>query len=206
MYRRSLIMKSMLGICSLLLMTTASAFQSPTTTRARKSRMTTCYDTAQAQEYLKREYPIFDELIMCKNADVWKKLSDSTMGYTIFCLPNVAMNALGEKRLGQLRDIRNTETAEKMAAFHAVNEPVTAEELFASGGVITLGGVVDVTRSTTGGIFGVGGKEDGGVTVNGAKVAASTKLGSCTFHEVNKLISPELLWRYCDQLRIPGTK
>ena len=38
-------------------------------------------------------------------------------------------------------------------------EPVTADQLFNSGGVVTEGGEVPAERSVSGGFFGVGGKE-----------------------------------------------
>ena len=163
-------------------------------------------DLQRAKTYITEQYPLFDRLILSKNQDVWKKLSDASDGCTIFAPSNSAMESLGDKKLNQLKDIRNEETAQKMAAFHVVGERVTAEELFNSGGVVTIGGVVDVGRSVKGGFFGIGGTEDGGVTIGGAKVTASVDVDQCLIHEVDTLISPEILWRYCDQLRIPGSK
>ena len=110
-----------------------------------------------------------------------------------------------DKRRQQFADDRNRETVEKIASFHVLGEPVTADELFASGGVITLGGNIPVERSTTGGIFGFGGKEDGGATINGAKVMESVNVADSVIHTVDKLVSPNILWRYMDQLRIPGS-
>ncbi len=163
--------------------------------------------TAQVEEKLKTQYPIFHTLIMSKNAEVWKELSEcDENGYTIFAVNNEGMQNLGEKKLSQLEDDRNAESAEKIAAFHAVNEPVSTEELFNSGGVVTIGGVVDVGRSVTGGFFGIGGKEDGGTTVNGSKLIQTIEIDNTLIHEMDSLISPELLWRYVDQLRIPGSK
>ena len=144
---------------------------------------------------------------MSQSSTVWKELSEaSSDGFTLFILSDDAMRNLGDKKLSQLEDVRNGETAEKMAAYHAVSEPVGAEELFNSGGVMTIGGVVDIGRSTTGGFMGIGGKEDGGITVNGARILQSFNVDNAVVHEVDKLISPEILWRYCDQLRIPGSK
>lgn len=138
---------------------------------------------------------------------MWKQLSDaSAAGFTIFAPSDEAMTALGDKKLSQLDDDRNGETAEKIATFHAIGELVTADELYNSGGVITLGGVIDVARSVTGGFMGIGGKEDGGVTINGAKILQTFQVDNCLVHEVDALVSPEILWRYVDQLRIPGSK
>ena len=36
------------------------------------------------------------------------------------------------------------------------------------------------------------------------KILRSLQLGNAIIHEVNGLVSPLILWRYCDQLRIPG--
>ena len=53
--------------------------------------------------------------------------------------------------------------------------------------------------------MGLGGTEDGGVTINGAKILASTDVGDCVVHEVDGFCNPQLLFRYLDQLRIPGS-
>lgn len=37
-----------------------------------------------------------------------------------------------------------------------------------------------------------------------ATILRSLKIGNVIIHEVDDLISPTILWRYCDQLRIPG--
>lgn len=163
--------------------------------------------TSQVEDVLKAQYPMFHKLIMSTNADVWKELSEASAdGFTVFAASDDAMRNLGDTKVSQLNDIRNVETAEKMAAYHAVNEPVGSEELFNSGGVVTSGGVVDILRSSTGGFMGIGGKEDGGMTVNGAKVLQSFNVDKAVIHEVDSLVSPDVLWRYCDQLRIPGSK
>jgi len=145
---------------------------------------------------------------MSKNDDVWKKLRDSTVGITIFAPTDDAVAALGDKKLQQIRDVRNEETVLRMCAYHAVNEPVGAEELFSSAGVIPVAGdVIPVERSVTGALFGIiGGKEDGGVTVGGARVIESIYIGTSIVHRTDDLVSPSILWRYCDQLRIPGSK
>lgn len=158
----------------------------------------------QVKDYLAERYPNLMN-ILGNNDAVWKKLSASEAGFTIFAPNEQAFQDLGEKKMLQLNDDRNKELAEKVGAYHAVEEPVSADELFASGGVVTLGGDVPVGRSMTGGFMGIGGKEDGGVTVNGAKVIGTTQVESCTIHEMDALISPQILWRYIDQLRIPGS-
>jgi uncharacterized surface protein with fasciclin (FAS1) repeats len=157
------------------------------------------------EAFLAEKYPAFLSIVS-KNAAVMKLLRESTgKGCTIFAPNSKAFEDLGDKKRMQLADDRNYESVEKIGAYHVVaEEAVTAEKLFASGGVVTLGGIVDVGRSVSGGFFGVGGKEDGGVTINGAKVIESFELGdTCIVHEVDCFISPQLLWRYVDQLRIP---
>jgi uncharacterized surface protein with fasciclin (FAS1) repeats len=189
------------------------AFQSPLTPlyprRVTASTRLHATDTSQLETLLQARYPQFMRLLLGKNDGVWKKLRDgSGNGLTIFAPNAQAFDTIGDKRIKQLEDPRNSETAEKMGAYHAIAERVTADQLFASGGIITLGGTVPVGRSTTGGIFGFGGKEDGGVTVGGAKVVESyeEETSRCIIHEVDAFVSPEILWRYCDQLRIPGSK
>jgi hypothetical protein len=48
------------------------------------------------------------------------------------------------------------------------------------------------------------------VTLNGSKVVKSTEFTEddklCIVHEMDGLISPNIVWRYADQLRIPGSK
>ena len=139
------------------------------------------------------------------NDSIWKSLGGST-GFTIFAPNAAAFSALGESKQGQLLDERNLETTQKIAAYHVIAETVTADDLFNSGGVITLGGEIPCDRSTSGGMFGVGGKEDGGVLVNNVKIVESIELGAGVLHEVEGLVSPNILWRYMDQLRIPGSK
>ncbi|KAL7444371.1 hypothetical protein ACHAXH_009971 [Discostella pseudostelligera] len=163
---------------------------------------------ADAEEYLAANYPECSALF-AKNADVMKKIIKAEDGFTIFAPNGNAFASLGDKKRSQLDDIRNTEVAEKIASYHIIIEPVTAEQLFNSGGVVTEGGTVPAERSVSGGFFGVGGKEDGGVTLNGAKVVKSLEFADATktgiIHEVDGFISPTILWRYADQLRIPGS-
>jgi uncharacterized surface protein with fasciclin (FAS1) repeats len=141
------------------------------------------------------------------NDSIWKALAGVEQGgFTIFVARNEALAALGETKQRQLLDPRNLETTQKVSAYHVIAETVTADDLFNAGGVVTLGGEIPIERSTTGGFFGVGGKEDGGVTIGGAKVVKSIELGRGMIHEVDNLVSPNILWRYMDQLRIPGSK
>jgi uncharacterized surface protein with fasciclin (FAS1) repeats len=172
--------------------------------------------TSEIEDYLQTNHPMFWNLVMSKHPSLWKKLSESSIGgLTIFAPTDSAMESLGEKRLSQLRDIRNEETVHKMAEYHAVNEPVDPNELFDAGGIRPVSGdVVPIERARSGGFFGMGGTEDGSITIGGARVvsnqvlAPSSGRSSATMivYATDQLVSPQLLWRYCDQLRIPGSK
>ena len=158
----------------------------------------------EARSFLEN-YPAFYNLID-KNDELWKKLSDGD-GYTMFVPTEEAFQELGDKKLKQMEDVRNTETKNKIGAFHCVAETVTYEQLYNSGGVVTLGGeAVNVDRTKTGGMFGVGGQDDGGLLINGAKVLQTYEVGPGMIYEVDKLVNPNILWRYMDQLRIPGSR
>lgn len=157
-------------------------------------------------------YPTFYDILK-RNEDLWKKLKDpSVQSYTVFCPSEAAMRNLGDKKIVQLKDDRNYETTSKIGLFHVINEAVSANQLFNSAGVISMAGdVVPVERSVTGGFMGLGGKEDGGTTVGGAKVTKTIQVADGDnsgglIHEVDDLVSPNILWRYMDQLRIPGSK
>ena len=200
----------------LLCQTAVSAFQSPavlTMSRIMYSSPTPTPLFMSAEEassddiesYLKEHYPAF-MTVLSRNEKACKILRESgSGGFTVFAPNDQAMIALGESKVASLGDPRNAETVEKIGAYHVIGEPVRADALFNAGGVVTLGGDVLIDRSVSGGFFGVGGKEDGGVTVNGAKVLSSTDVGSGVVHEMDGFISPNLLWRYLDQLRIPGS-
>ena len=138
---------------------------------------------------------------------MWKALreGDQPAGFTVFAVNDDALASLDKKKQTQLQDNRNEETTDKIGMYHIVNEAVGADELFASGGIITAGGEVPIGRSVTGGFMGIGGKEDGGVTLNGARVLNSYRVADGIVHEVDALIHPNILWRYMDQLRIPGS-
>ena len=58
-----------------------------------------------------------------------------------------------------------------------------------------LQGDLPVGKTKKGGFLGFGGEEDGGVTVNGAKILESFEVTNCVVHEVDDLVHPKLLWR-----------
>jgi len=160
-------------------------------------------DMSGVEVLLGERYPSFYSLISTNN-QIWKEFR-KVNGFTIFAPNEEAFESLGEKRQMQFRDERNLETVEKIGSFHCIAETVSSEELFTAGGVITMGGEIPIGRSTTGGFLGIGSKEDGGVLINGAKLIQTYEIGDGCIHEVDKLIAPQILWRYMDQLRIPGT-
>jgi uncharacterized surface protein with fasciclin (FAS1) repeats len=161
-------------------------------------------DLLTVKNYLHDNYPALSKIVNL-NDSIWKALGEGE-GFTIFAPNTAAFASLGDTKQEQLLDERNVETTQKIAAYHVIAEVVTADDLFNSGGVLTLGGEIPVDRSVSGGMFGVGGKEDGGVLVNSAKLITSIELGSGVLHEVEGLVAPNILWRYMDQLRIPGSK
>lgn len=156
--------------------------------------------------------------------DVYGTLSssDSLEGYTIFCPSNKIMEDIDSKRKVQISDPRNVEVTEKLASYHVLaNGKVTQERLkredwtvpkidgvaaLSIGGVLTLGGELRVGRSKSGGFMGWGATEDGGVVIgnNDARIVKSTTVGNGVVHEVDGFVAPDLIWRYFDQLRIPG--
>lgn len=206
--------RSFLSIgCILGISCTSNAFQSTRVIQARSiaTPKTALSDNAASdvEDYLAANYPSSSALLS-KNGDTMKAIIKSPVGFTIFAPNEAAFAELGEKRQGQLDDIRNVEVTAKVASYHVILEPVTADELFNSGGVVTEGGEVPAERSVSGGFLGVGGKEDGSVTLNGAKVVKSMEFADATktgiIHEVDGFVSPSILWRYADQLRIPGSQ
>lgn len=194
--------------------------------RQSKTEQDDDWETAEGlkniEKFLSKKFPDFYNLL-CKNDSIWKTL-DECPSYTLFAPNAQAFEALGEKKRLQLEDPRNLETAQKMGLYHVIpSEAVTNQRLLTEdwtgpkpkdgsprpikvGGIQTMGGVVSVGRSKSGGFLGFGAKEDGVAVVgSNARIIQSYILGEkqeCIVHEMDGLISPELLWRYCDQLRI----
>ncbi|KAL3796942.1 hypothetical protein HJC23_000695 [Cyclotella cryptica] len=176
------------------------------------------------ESYLQQNYPLFESLLS-KIPNIYNTLreSDAANGYTLFVPSNSVMENQDPKRKLQIADPRNAEATEKLASYHVVpNGKVTQERLkredwtvpkidgvaaLSIGGLLTLGGELRVGRSKTGGIFGFGAREDGGVVIgnNEAKVVKSVNVGvRGVVHEVDAFVAPDLIWRYFDILRIPG--
>ncbi|KAG7354645.1 fasciclin domain containing protein [Nitzschia inconspicua] len=171
------------------------------------------YDETQnllaVRAFLQGYYSIFYSILE-KNEDVWKAIAEDDIdkgefGFTIFAPSNDVLNRIGDKKASQLMDPRNLETTQKIAGYHVIGETVTAEQLFNCGGVLTVSGEISVERSITGGMFGIGGQEDGGVLINKARATQTWQVGTGLVHEVDGLVCPNIMWRYMDQLRIPGS-
>jgi len=188
---------------ALLLAACTSALQPPRLTQRPQRPATRLYNTAEVEACLNDEFPSFAALVF-QNEELWRGLRDGS-GYTVLAPNEAAFNALDEKRRAQLKDPRNGEVVEQIGAYHVISDPVSKDDLYESSGVVTAGGRIDVGRSVTGGLFGIGGREDGGVTVNGARIVSSRSIGECIVHEMDDFAHPKVLDRYFDQLRIPGS-
>jgi uncharacterized surface protein with fasciclin (FAS1) repeats len=210
----------------LTLVSMASAFQVATAPRA-LSRLRDGKDGDAAippdlEAFCRKEFPAFHSLLSL-NKGIWKTIAGAEKGCTIFAPSDLVFDALGEKKLEQLKDNRNEETAQKMGLYHVVDsEAVTATRLRtedwtrpapADGSprpitvqaLTTVSGEVPVGRGKSGGFFGFLAKEDGDIVIGpNARIVKSYKVAGSIVHEVDALISPMILWRYCDQLRIPG--
>lgn len=189
------------------------------------------YLALQVERILKNQYPSFHSLLS-KNENIWTTLSELTTDFTLFVPNQQAFDNLGPKRIKQLKDDRNLETAQKIGLYHVVaTEALTPAILqtedwtvpkpndgsprpMSNRAVVTMAGRVSIGRTKKGGFFGWGAKEEGYAVLIGpqAKIVqsfqivgkrGSLKAGTCIIHEMDSLISPEILWRYCDQLQIP---
>lgn len=174
---------------------------------------------AEVEVFLNKKFPSFSKVLV--NDEVRKAINDGKS--TIFVPNEAAFEALGEKKLSQITDPRNEEIRQKMGSYHLISgEAISAIELKTEdwtkgrpkdgskpntliAGVVTLSGEVPVGRSKSGGFLGFGAKEDGDIVVGPkAKIVQSFSVQDSMIHEMDGLVSPEVLWRFCDQLRIPG--
>jgi hypothetical protein len=177
------------------------------------------FERSSLDTFLSTKYPDFYS-ILNQNDEVAKVLN-AQGAITVFAPTAEAFENLGEKRRAQLVDPRNLETVEKIGAYHIVEgEVVPATSLFQEDwtvprtekgnpqlsyqGVKSMGGAIAVSRSKSGGFLGLFKEEDGGVIIGPeAKIVRSFTVGKTAIvHEVNALVSPELLWRFTDQVRI----
>jgi uncharacterized surface protein with fasciclin (FAS1) repeats len=177
---------------------------------------------SKAVRFLQAKYPTFYKLLVRDNDSFLKELQ-TTKEQTIFVPKEDAMEALGAKKLQQLLDPRNEEIRDKMGLYHLLaKKAISATELRTEdwtkgrpkdgskpntviAAIVTVAGEVPVGRSKSGGFMGFGAKEDGDVVIGPeAQITQSFKVEDCLIHEMDALISPVALWRYMDQLRIPG--
>jgi uncharacterized surface protein with fasciclin (FAS1) repeats len=134
-------------------------------------------------------------------------LLDDDGEFTIFA-PNAEAFAKLDKKISKgLRDPRNGEVVEKVAAYHVVRGIYSADDIVKIGEIQTVGETnlpLIVTPAVSGGFFGFGGKPDG-YSINGnAKIISSIQCSNCIIHEVNGLVNPYLLFRFLDAVRLPG--
>jgi uncharacterized surface protein with fasciclin (FAS1) repeats len=173
---------------------------------------------ARVELFLAQKYPSFHKLL---NDDMRNALKEGAV--TIFAPNEAVFKVLGEKKMAQIDDPRNLEIREKMGSYHIIpGEAISATELRTEdwtkgrpkdgslpntviAAIVTLSGEVPVGRSKSGGILGWGAKEDGDIVVGPeAQIVQTFKVMDSFVHEVDALVSPLALWRYADQLRIPG--
>lgn len=173
----------------------------------------------EVELFLNKRYPSFSKILL--NDDVRKAINDGKS--TIFVPNEAAFERLDEKKRSQITDPRNEEIREKMGSYHLIpGQTISAIELKTEdwtkgrpkdgskpntliAGIVTLSGEVPVGRSKSGGFLGFGAKEDGDIVVGPkAKIVQSFNVQDSMIHEMDGFISPQVLWRYMDQLRIPG--
>ena len=173
----------------------------------------------EVELFLNKRYPSFSKILL--NDDVRKAINDGKS--TIFVPNEAAFERLDEKKRSQITDPRNEEIREKMGSYHLLpGQTISAIELKTEdwtkgrpkdgskpntliAGIVTLSGEVPVGRSKSGGFLGFGAKEDGDIVVGPkAKIVQSFNVQDSMIHEMDGFISPQVLWRYMDQLRIPG--
>ena len=69
------------------------------------------------KNHLADNYPQFSALLE-KNDGVWKALAGTEGGFTVFVPNAAAYQAMGDNKCGQLLDIRNLETTEKVSMMY----------------------------------------------------------------------------------------
>ena len=84
-------------------------------------------DISELRNLLLDSYPEFNALID-KNEALWKKISESEDGFTVFAPSSAAFASLGAKKLEQLEDARNLETVLKVGEYHFIAETVSFEK------------------------------------------------------------------------------
>jgi uncharacterized surface protein with fasciclin (FAS1) repeats len=200
-----MMMLSILGSISVV-----SCFSTSMKVMNHRSTRTTSSLFADIQDIefvLQTEYPTFYSILL-RNTDLWKEWrSPDVETYTIFCPSELALRTtLGETKLRQLQDDRNYETICKFTEYHVIfKDAVTRDDLWNAGGIVTMGGHIVPIERSRGGKSGEGWLS--GIFGGNAKLISTQMFGTNgILHETDGVVSPNLLWRYMDQLRIPGSK
>lgn len=187
------------------------------------------------EKLLQDDYPSFHGLLSLHHPRLLDTLfSSSSYQVTLFAPTEAAFTNLGPTKLRQMRDQRNDEIVAKIVLYHIINDDAVAAARLrtedwtspppAPGasrpitvrGLITMSGdSIPVGRRTEKQSLWPANDEttttddDDDVVIGpNARIQKSIKLrqGRVYIHEVDALVSPEVLWRYCDQLqiRLPG--
>eukprot|EP00571_Detonula_confervacea_P009580 CAMPEP_0172316984 /NCGR_PEP_ID=MMETSP1058-20130122/30183_1 /TAXON_ID=83371 /ORGANISM="Detonula confervacea, Strain CCMP 353" /LENGTH=185 /DNA_ID=CAMNT_0013031427 /DNA_START=239 /DNA_END=796 /DNA_ORIENTATION=+ len=164
----------------------------------------------QAEQYLSESYPKFYSLLQ-KNPAALQRMRDSKAGFAVFAPSDAAIDSVGSEQLQLLEAAFNdpdlNQVLSRMAAYHMVSAPMTAEIMGAYNVVTTRVGELPVEVAP-----------DGTMYVNGVQIIRSYQfqdqiiqnyqdkdgnlLGSegveggkiCIIHEVGGFISPDDLW------------
>ena len=150
----------------------------------------------------------FNDLLLRTGDKISSILKEENKEFTLFAPSSSAWSNLDSSIINKLRDPRNAEVVEKIILYHLVEGKLLQADIFeANGGsLITKGGDVAIRPSLSGGFLGIGAKEDGGITINGAKLVNTWEVDNIIIHEVDNLINPYLLYRFLDAVRLPGSK
>lgn len=164
----------------------------------------------QAEQYLSESYPKFYFLLQ-KNPAALERMRDSKSGFAVFAPSDAAIDSLGPEQLQLLdaafNDPDMSQVVSRIAAYHMVSAPMTAEIMGAYNVVTTRVGELPVEVAP-----------DGSLYVNGVQIIQSYQfedkiiqnyqdtdgnfLGSegveggkiCIVHEVGGFVCPDDLW------------
>lgn len=196
---------------------TASSFVVPNTAssspRAGLSKTTTALSNSrdQAEQCLTESFPKFYYLLQ-QNQPALQRMHESTSGFAVLAPSDAAIDAMGPEQLAMLEtactDPALQQIVGRMAAYHIVSSPMTAEIMGQYNVVPTRVGELPVEMDP----------QDGTLYVNGRRIIQTYQfedklvqnyqdkdgnlLGSeaveggkrCIIHEVDGLVSPDDLW------------
>jgi uncharacterized surface protein with fasciclin (FAS1) repeats len=136
--------------------------------------------------------------LLAKVPAICGPVAENTEKYTIFAPSAAAFAKLDKGIADKLADPRNLDVVDKIVAYHVVRGKMTEEDIYKERELATMGegeSSLKVTTAKTGGMFGMGGKDDG-FRINDAKIIKSTEFPNSIVHEVDALLSPYLLYRF----------